>query len=137
MIDPGSEVPRYRQVAESIRERLDRGEWEPGTHLPSETYLASEYGVGRDTMRDALYALQHEGLLVLVAGKRPMVPPATPLELLHLVRSARMIVRMPTYDERRELGIGVGIPVADVEWGRPAERRRKLYPGNRFAFTVE
>ena len=137
MIDPRSPVPRYRQVAESVRRRIRDGEWRPGTYLPGEAYLASEYGVGRDAMRDAVAALRHEGVLIVTAGQRSMVPPDSPLELVRMVRSATLTLRMPTYEERTELDIREGVPVAVVEWGRPAERRQRIYPGDRYAFTTE
>ncbi|MFM7045499.1 MAG: GntR family transcriptional regulator, partial [Ilumatobacteraceae bacterium] len=43
-------APRQKRsaaVADSLRERLERGEWAPSEKLPSEHELAAEYGVSR------------------------------------------------------------------------------------------
>lgn len=55
-------------VAESLRERLERGEWKPSEKLPSENELALHYGVSRATVRTALRSLDGRGLTVTVHG---------------------------------------------------------------------
>jgi GntR family transcriptional repressor for pyruvate dehydrogenase complex len=55
--------PVYLQVAEQIREAILDRELVPGTRLPTERELAAQFGVSRTTIREALRALQAQGLL--------------------------------------------------------------------------
>src|SRR5690625_4293101 len=57
------------QLAESLRERLQMGEWHEGDQLPTEAELASEYGVSRSTVRSALQQLETLGLTITRHGK--------------------------------------------------------------------
>jgi GntR family transcriptional regulator len=57
--------PRLRSVSvqDELKQRIDRGELPAGTRLPSEPELAAELQVSRATLREALRALELEGLL--------------------------------------------------------------------------
>ena len=55
--------PAYRVVADDLRQRILRGEVQPGESLPIETELAQKYGVHRSTMREGLRHLEQDGLL--------------------------------------------------------------------------
>jgi DNA-binding GntR family transcriptional regulator len=48
---------------------IERGEFPPGTMLPSEKSLAQERSVARGTIRAALAVLQDEGLVEVVMGE--------------------------------------------------------------------
>ena len=50
------------QVAALLRERIVRGELQPGTPL-REVPLAASIGISRNTMREAIRGLVHEGLV--------------------------------------------------------------------------
>jgi DNA-binding FadR family transcriptional regulator len=63
--------PAYLQVAEQLREAILAGTLAPGAVLPSERELTDQFGVARTTIREALRALQAQGLAV--AG-RPTAP---------------------------------------------------------------
>ena len=41
-------------VETSLRQRIEAGEWSESLRLPNERYLASEYGVARNTVRSAM-----------------------------------------------------------------------------------
>jgi GntR family transcriptional regulator len=58
-------VPRYLQIAESLRRAL-RGE---GERIPSEHQLCAQYKVSRPTIRQALDLLVQEGLLYRHPGR--------------------------------------------------------------------
>ncbi|HEV8653532.1 MAG TPA: GntR family transcriptional regulator [Actinomycetes bacterium] len=62
--------PRLRSVSvqDELRQRLDRGRFPAGTRLPSEPDLAAELRVSRATLREALRALEDEGLLLRRRG---------------------------------------------------------------------
>lgn len=62
-------TPLYGQVKKAILERIVKGEWGPGSFLPSEMALAEEYGVSQGTLRKALNALTREKRLVRYQGK--------------------------------------------------------------------
>jgi GntR family transcriptional regulator len=57
--------PRLRSVSvqDELKRRIDRGELPAGTRLPSEPDLAAELQVSRATLREALRAMEIEGLL--------------------------------------------------------------------------
>jgi len=57
--------PRLRSVSvqDELKQRIDRGELPAGTRLPSEPELAAELQVSRATLREALRAMELEGLL--------------------------------------------------------------------------
>jgi GntR family transcriptional repressor for pyruvate dehydrogenase complex len=55
--------PAYAQVAEQIRAAIQRGAYLPGEALPTERDLATEFGVSRTTIREALRAVEAQGLL--------------------------------------------------------------------------
>jgi GntR family transcriptional repressor for pyruvate dehydrogenase complex len=51
------------QVSDDLLARLSRGEFEPGDYLPSEQALGAYYGVGRNTVREAMHGLRTLGLV--------------------------------------------------------------------------
>jgi GntR family transcriptional regulator, transcriptional repressor for pyruvate dehydrogenase complex len=55
--------PVYLQVATEIREAILDGRLVAGQPLPTERELTAEFGVSRATIREALRALQAQGLL--------------------------------------------------------------------------
>jgi GntR family transcriptional regulator len=57
--------PRLRSVSvqDELKQRIDRGELAAGARLPSEPELAAELQVSRATLREALRAMELEGLL--------------------------------------------------------------------------
>ncbi|MEV0614601.1 GntR family transcriptional regulator [Nonomuraea sp. NPDC050404] len=57
--------PRWQQIADVIRQRIQSGAYPP-KHLVSELSLVQEFGVARDTARKAVRALREEGLLYTV-----------------------------------------------------------------------
>jgi GntR family transcriptional regulator len=54
---------RYREIAETLREHVRRGDLAPGRLLPSESELSASYDVSRVTVRRALDVLRSEGVL--------------------------------------------------------------------------
>jgi GntR family transcriptional repressor for pyruvate dehydrogenase complex len=50
------------QVSAQLRELILSGRLEPGTRFPAEQALATQFGVSRSTIREALQALSTEGL---------------------------------------------------------------------------
>lgn len=55
---------RWERIAEEFRDRIVRGDLEPGARLPSETSLAEQYDVCRMTAHRAMNELMRQGLVV-------------------------------------------------------------------------
>jgi DNA-binding FadR family transcriptional regulator len=51
------------QVIEQLRAQIASGEWPVGDRIPTEPQLAQALGVGRNTVREAVRALVHAGVL--------------------------------------------------------------------------
>src|SRR5262245_7685905 len=66
-------VPLYYQVQHTISQRISRGEYPPGSQLPSESELSRELGVSRVTVREALRVLAQDGVLVKIQGRGTFV----------------------------------------------------------------
>src|SRR5450759_1533419 len=58
----------YRQIADQISVLISDGEYTPGARLPPERDLARQLGVSRPSVREALIALEVEGLLDVRVG---------------------------------------------------------------------
>jgi DNA-binding FadR family transcriptional regulator len=56
------------QVIEQVRHSISSGEWPVGHRIPNETDLVDVLGVGRNTVREAIRALAHAGLLEVRQG---------------------------------------------------------------------
>lgn len=64
------EVPRASEVlARRLRHKILEGDLHPGTWLPPERELADQSGLSRGSVRDALRALELEGLVVTKPGR--------------------------------------------------------------------
>lgn len=67
----------YRQIAEQLRRAVARGEFKAGARLPAERDLAQQLGVSRPSVREALIALEVEGVIEVRTGSGIYVlPPA-------------------------------------------------------------
>ncbi len=69
MANTDYKMPIYLQLREIIRNKIEEGEYLPGTAIPSENKLAETFGINRLTIRNAVDALVNEGLLRRVQGK--------------------------------------------------------------------
>ncbi len=56
------------QIIEQLRETIRQGEWPVGQRIPTEPELVRTLGVGRNTVREAVRALAHTGLLEVRQG---------------------------------------------------------------------
>ncbi|MDI5965767.1 GntR family transcriptional regulator [Streptantibioticus silvisoli] len=55
--------PRYQQIADELRAKIQSGAYEGTRKLPSEREMSEQYGVARNTVRDALQVLRSEDLI--------------------------------------------------------------------------
>jgi DNA-binding GntR family transcriptional regulator len=78
-------APVSGQIAESIRNMIVAGDLQPGDRIV-ESRIARQIGVGQPTVREALVALEHQGLVVRKANQGCVVTALTRAEICQLVR---------------------------------------------------
>ncbi|GAB3853048.1 hypothetical protein GCM10029963_43650 [Micromonospora andamanensis] len=109
--------PRGRRVRETIaqlRQRIMDGEWPVGGRIPTEPQLVEALGVGRNTVREAVRALAHAGVLECRQGSGTYV--------LSTDELAPVVARRLTDDRMTEV---IEVRRAfEVEAARLAARRR-------------
>jgi DNA-binding GntR family transcriptional regulator len=71
---------QHQHIADDLRRQIASGVYPPGSRLPSETELATLCGVSRGTIRQAITALQLEGLVDSRQGARRIVLRSTPAQ---------------------------------------------------------
>ncbi len=102
LIADGNRNPvRRRRLHEEVTERLEEaitsGEYQPGEQLPSERDLMTYFGVGRPSIREALFTLRRMGLISIKAGERARVATPTPAALVNeLSGAARHLLATPS-----------------------------------------
>src|SRR4029453_15448975 len=106
--------PRLRSVSvqDELKQRIDRGELAAGARLPSEPELAAELQVSRATLREALRAMELEGLLRRRQGSGTFV--AEPPRMAN-----SLDVNFGVTDAIRAAGMTAGIAQAR-HWVEPA-----------------
>ena len=68
--------PLHIQAQQHILRLVEEGTYEPGEQLPAESSLASQLGISRPTLREALFNLEQEGVIVRRHGVGTFVAPA-------------------------------------------------------------
>jgi GntR family transcriptional regulator len=69
-------TPRYRELADELRADLTLGKYSV-CGFPTESELCKRFGVSRFTVREALRALQSEGLIARKRGSGTVIQPAS------------------------------------------------------------
>ncbi len=86
----------YQDVVAQLEALIHEGELQAGDPLPSERELMMQFGVGRPAIREALFALQRMGLVVVANGERPRISSPTTKTLLdELSGAARLLLAKP------------------------------------------
>jgi DNA-binding FadR family transcriptional regulator len=99
-------------VVERLSERVARGEWPVGTRIPPEPELVAELGVGRNTVREAVRALEHAGILEPRRGDGTYVRAADGLDAA-LARRARTADALHVLEVREILERGAARAAAE------------------------
>jgi GntR family transcriptional regulator len=94
-----SPFPKYLQVAEILRKRIQR-QLKVGDQMPTEAELCLEFGLSRETIREALRLLDEEGLLNRQPGR------------------GTFVAKTPAYSEPRLTGLVEDLYrlKQDIEW---------------------
>lgn len=82
-------VSPYLQVVDSLRARIEAGEWAIGDKLPSRARFADEYAVGQSVTQRAMEQLIIEGFLEGRAGSGTYV--RTPRRRMRMLRTRRRV----------------------------------------------
>ncbi|MCA1652176.1 MAG: GntR family transcriptional regulator [Acidobacteria bacterium] len=110
-IDPTSDRPVFKQIADRLRTAIQSGELAAGAQLPSEQELMDDHGVARGTIRQAVSLLRSEGLVKTEHGRGTFVRDRPPVRRLAHDRFAR---------RHRDRGKAAYLAELDAE-GRTAE----------------
>jgi DNA-binding FadR family transcriptional regulator len=68
LFQPARPARAFDAIIAQVRERLRNGELGPGDRLPAERELAAQFGVSRNTVREALRMLEISGLIMIRKG---------------------------------------------------------------------
>ncbi len=74
-IDPFAAVPKYYQLASILRQKIEEGDWQPRSPIPSERQLEEIYKLSRTTIREAIENLVRQGYLYREHGRGTFVSP--------------------------------------------------------------
>jgi GntR family transcriptional regulator len=107
--------PKYAQVIDELRRRIESGEYPPGSLLPSEHQLSDEFQIARPTVVRALRVLRQDGWIETQQGKGSFVRGRPALAGLDSQRTGEQALNR---DESREPGdlieAGAIVPPARV-----------------------
>jgi len=134
----------YRQIADHLRVLIEAGEFVPGARLPPERDLALKLGVSRPSVREALIALEVEGLVEVRMGSGVYVQAPTPAEPasrlvaespLETIRARRLIeselaaeaARLATADQVEGLREAVRLMASDSRQGAAPIQGDRLF----------
>ena len=78
IISNASKAPIYEQIVTQLRQKIASGELEAGDMLPSIRALAKDLRISVITTKRAYDELEHQGLVVTVAGKGCFVAERNP-----------------------------------------------------------
>src|SRR5438093_4731240 len=99
-------IPRYHQIAQSLRERITEGRPAPGQRLHNQRSLAREFGVTLMTLRQALEVLERDHLIERRHGLGTFVAaPSVDYEILKYQRFAADLLAHGESVDTRLLGM--------------------------------
>jgi GntR family transcriptional regulator len=107
--------PKYAQVIEELRRRIESGEYPPGSLLPSEHQLSEDFQIARPTVVRALRVLRQDGWIETQQGKGSFVRGRPALAGLESARAGEAALNR---DESGEAGdlieAGLSTPPARI-----------------------
>ena len=91
-VNPGDELPIYRQIFRQVTDAVAGGRLKPGERLPSHRELAAQLVIAPLTVKKAYDELEREGLIETQRGRGTFVservPATDPVEKLERLRDA-------------------------------------------------
>ena len=114
MIDPANIIPKYFQLANILREKIQNGEFAPQDAIPSERQLEEQYNLSRPTIRQAIDLLERQGFLYRIHGKGTFVsPPKLQKGMLELTSFS---------EDMRNRGLEPGQQILDFGYVAPSAK---------------
>ncbi|MBB5836577.1 FadR/GntR family transcriptional regulator [Kribbella italica] len=113
------QVPLVVQVSEQFRGLIESGEWPRGERIPGENQLATELGVSRGTVREALRSLSLTGLL------EPRVGDGTYVLATDEISGVLLRDELSELDYVFDARAGIEAAAARLAAGRPSAGRIK------------
>ncbi len=130
------------QAVDELRARIVSGEWPVGSRTPTEPALAEMLGVGRNTVREAVQALVHSGLVERRQGSGTYVVGTSELAVT-IGREVTAASQSDVVEVRRALEVeaarlaAVRCATDDVaEINRACDARQTAYAGGDLAQMV-
>jgi DNA-binding FadR family transcriptional regulator len=68
--------PIAADIARSLKQRIEAGEWSDGRQIPPERDLAADFGVARNTIRRAMDLLEEDGVVSRQVGRGTFINPS-------------------------------------------------------------
>ena len=136
-VDPTSDRPVFRQIADFARDDIQSGKLAEGARLPSEREFMDQYAAARGTVRQALALLKSEGLIQTEHGRGAFVrrrPPVRRIAGDRFARKHREAGKAAFLAEAEAEGMSPGVEVLKVgaETADPAVAGRLgLEPGSK------
>ena len=80
-------MPKHKapEIAANLRSRIQNGEWAADGAVPNERALAEDFGVARNTIRNALETLEDEGLIGRHVGRGTVIKEKASGELVEIL----------------------------------------------------
>ena len=149
-----SSVPLYQHVMHEIRSKIESGEYQSGSQIPTELELSTDYNVGRVTVRRAIEELVGEGLLTKQQGRGTFVNAPKLMRKVQFgadVRSFSAACRDDGMEPNAELIARYSAPVLSLDPGCevlvverlrtanniPVLLDRSFFPHDRFSFLED
>jgi DNA-binding GntR family transcriptional regulator len=131
---PTNSLPLYRTLRATLEAEIASGQYPVGARFPTDFELQTRFGVSRHTIREALRAMQEEGLLMRMPGSGTVVsaPPPQP-RYVQTVESLEQLYSHAREAQHRIEHVGwvqLGDSLA-AELDRPAGERWLRFAGLR------
>lgn len=104
----------YKQIADDLRRRIERGELAPGDEIPTEAELATRWKTSRGPIRNALASLRNEGFIQTARGR--------PARVVEPKADQRVDMAIPFTRWARDIGAVPGAHTVEI-----ARRRADAY----------
>lgn len=117
-LDPIRTEPAYRKASQAIEEKILSGQIEIGEALPSEMALAEQLGVNRSTVREAIRALEQNGLVSRRDGGKKLYASVPEQSMIAQRLTAAMILQQVSFEELWESMLALEPAAAAAAAGR-------------------
>ncbi|MEQ4721805.1 FadR/GntR family transcriptional regulator [Nonomuraea sp. B19D2] len=141
-LQPAHRASLVDQVIDQLSKQITSGRWPVNSKIPTETVLSERLGVGRNTIREAVRALTHAGLLESRQGDGTYTRAASELSGA-MLRRLRQAQQLEIFEVRQALEVesarlaAAHRTVEDVRLidAALAERERAWHSGDPDAFV--